>query len=320
MKLRREPPIDYIPPGYQVDLDRVVPTSGQGCGRVLVLLLVGVFLLVMMCGAVITMVNAGRSPRATPTSLPESPTDIAMAVETSLTPTAIPATLDEWSLRGTEIAQATASPTVDFCWWQTPSATPSLTPVPVTPDEWALHGTEIALQTGTPTNTPAPTQAPPRAWCDLITPATATFTPFPLLSPTPNGSETATQTPTETPQPVRPTATLFPAIKEVQSDTASAYSPPVQQAPQAVIVVHTAVVVQTQVQVQIVVVTARPTITNTPTATPTATLTETPTATPTETPTASPTATLTETPTNSPTPTATATSTETLIATMEVIQ
>jgi len=329
MKLRREPPIDYIPPGYQVDLDRVVPTGGQGCGRVLVLLLIGVGLLVGMCSAAITLINAGRSPRATatPTLTPVTSVDLMVAAANLPQPTAaIIPTLDEWSLRGTEIAQATASPTLDFCWWQTPTAIPSATAQPVTPDSWALHGTEIALQTGTPTNTPQPTQAPPRAWCDLVTPEqTPTFTPYPLslrdirltpvltrLTPTPTTSPTAR--PTEKP-------TLFPAIQEVYP-TAAEYAP-VQQAiaqpkPQTVYIVQTQVVVQTQVQV--IVVTARPTITPTPTSTATPTETPTSTSTLTETPTATPTETPTATPPATETSTATPTETATLFPTIEVIE
>ncbi len=281
-----------MPPGYQVDLDRLPPTSQSGCGRVLALGLLGITLIVMMCAGAVFLVTKATAKPPTPT-VANLPTENALAplvVSNTATFTAIP-TIDNWSATGTALFFATAqiTPTVDYCWFLTPSPIPSNTPVPVTPDEWALQGTQIALSTGTPTLTPFPTQAPPRAWCDA---QTATLTPFTLPTIDANGpTATASQTPTETAtatatKPLPPTA--FPPIQEVQPQTQ--YIPPAQPTPAPVIIIQTsAPVVVTVIQV------VTPVPSRTPTLTPTAT------ATPTETPTSTPTA------------------TETLIPTMEVI-
>lgn len=303
--------ITYADPGYQIDLDRIPHTPGTGCGRLLMLLLLGIGIIGALCWGIVSVINASHpqvmpTPAALPTHATGTPT---------LTPTDAP-TLDEWAVTGTALFFATlqATPTMDWCWYLTPSPIPSNTPMPVTPDAWALQGTQIALSTGTPTETPLPTQPPPRAWCDL---QTATFTPYPLPSVDPSmvtPSPVPTIGPTRTPAPL-PTATYFPAIQPVQPQ--QQYVPPAQQysapAPAApVIIVHTAAPVQITV---IKVVTA------VPSRTPTATATETPTSTPTETPTSTatetPTATLTSTPTATDTPTTIPT--ETLFPTIEVV-
>ena len=292
---QKQTPIHYMPPGYQVDLDRLPPTTQSGCGRVLVLSLAGLITLALMCaGAVFLVTNAtAQSPTPTAAALP---TDASILVSTeTLTPTAtaVP-TLDAWSMTGTALFFATAqvTPTIDYCWFLTPSPIPSNTPVPVTPDEWALQGTQIALSTGTPTLTPYPTQAPPRAWCDM---PTATETPFPTFTGDASITVTATNTPTPTPMPTRtPAPTAAPPQPQAQAQ------PLPQPTAAPVIIVHTAAPVVITV---VKVVTPVPSKTNTPTETPTATATETPTSTPTSTPTETPTATATETPTSTPTET-----------------
>lgn len=278
------------------------------------ILLAGIFAVIVVCGGTLVLVS---SAFAKP---PETPTPLTLVPlgqdERPLSATPIPTqiatqTLDAWAMTGTALAFAEASPTLDFCWHLTPSPVPSETPIPVTPDAWALQGTQTALSTGTPTNTPYPTQAPPKAWCDFITP---TFTPFPLPTIDPlmiTPSQTPTVAPTRTQAPP-PTATYFPVIQEAQPLPMQQYVPPAAtQAP--VIIIQTSAPIRVTV---IKVVTAIPSSTPLPTATSTATATPTHTPTVTETPTA----TATHTPTATETPTSTPTATETLLPTLEVIE
>src|SRR5690606_1335105 len=99
-------------------------------------------------------------------------------------------TLDEWEITGTALYfitqsptitptfSATPSPTMDYCWFLTPTLTPSNTPIPVTPDSWAMTGTHVFLASTTPTVPITPTQPPPRAWCDI----TPEQTPTPVVT------------------------------------------------------------------------------------------------------------------------------------------
>lgn len=309
----QQTPITYVAPEYKPDLDRLPAQGAGGCGRIVLILIAGLIAILAVCGGTIYLVSARRasaSPAITPT-ISSADTSLPTADEMP-SPTY---TLDAWAATGTALALITASPTMDYCWHLTPSPTPSVTPLPVTPDAWAATGTAIALSTGTPTNTPEPTQAPPRAWCDL---QTATFTPFPLPTRDPSqiastAKATQTNTPTAT---ITPPATYFPPIQEAQPPAQAPYVPPaqpVQPTAQPVIIVQTsAPVVVTVVKV----VTAVPS--RTPTAT--ATATETPTSTPTETPTTTPTLTSTPTATATETPTTTPTATETMFPTIEVIE
>lgn len=311
---RNDPPVLIRPPGYQVDLDRLQPVKGASCGRVVVLLVSFAVILLMVCGGVFLFIRSQTMPAQNPVLL----TLVATRPGATMTNT-IPPELDSWSLTGTALIHATASPTLDYCWWQTPTAVPTSTPVPVTPDAWALEGTARALETGTPTFTPMPTQAPPRAWCDLITP---TFTPFPLpVKPETAGTAgtpETTQDPApaamylESPTAVKPlTATPFPEmiIPSSRPPAAGPVSQPNAPAPVVIVQTEVHIIYQTAapapVVTELVIVTATYTPTFTATATATPTLTETPTETPTAT--AAPSETATET----PTPTETATATET---------
>lgn len=308
----QQTPITYVAPEYKPDLDRLPPTGAGGCGRIVLILIVGFFAIMTVCGGTIYLLSARRASAA-PIPLTTLPGDSSLPTPGEVSTS----TPDAWALTGTALALVEASPTLDFCWHLTPSPTPSVTPLPVTPDAWALEGTAIALSTGTPTNTPEPTQAPPRAWCDFTT---ATFTPFPLPSiDQASVTGTATSLPTLTPTAtIEPTATYFPPIREVQPSQPQYAAPapvqpqPVQPQPEQVIIVRTSPPVVVTV---VKVVTAVPT--STPTETPTSTPTETPTSTPSETPTATATETATSTPTE--TATATPTATETLYPTLEVI-
>ncbi len=309
--LKRKTPIDYIPPGYQVDLDNLQPLQETGCIRRLLLIIVGLAIVGGIFAGIGALVNQWLNPTPveTPTILTLVPLDGGAAAATA-TPSPAPTnTPDAWSQTGTALVhnEATPTPTVDYCWWQTPSPVPSFTPLPVTPDAWALEGTAIALQTGTATFTPYPTQEPPRAWCNHITP-TATFTPFEVIR--------AERTQEPTPQPsLQPT---LPSLSQLATQSLSRADSPQRVviqtviAPQVVIQTVVAPQIVTQIVVQevrienIVVVTATPTptplpptdmppdttdlpsLTPTPTETPTATATATETATATITETATP--------------------------------
>lgn len=303
----QQTPITYVAPEYKPDLDRLPATGAGGCGRIVLILVIGLIAILSICGGTIYLVSARRASAATIslTAAPEA-SSLPASGESTPSPTY---TLDAWAVQGTALALITASPTLDYCWFITPSPEPTNTAVPVTPDAWALEGTSIALSTGTATNTPEPTQAPPRAWCDF---ATEAFTPFPLPS-IDAGSMTATQTPTTTLTPtstIEPTPTYYPLIQEAQPPAQAPYVPPAQAQATSVPVI----IIQTSAPVSITVikvVTAVPTRTPLPTVTATSTATETATATltPTETATATLTMTATLTPTATPseTPTETAT-------------
>ena len=306
---RNDPPIVYRAPGYQVDLDRLQPVRGASCGRVAVLLLSFSGIVILICGGVFAFVRAQTAPKQDPVVLTlvagDAPSRIVIQTHTPKPP------LDAWSLTGTALVLATASPTLDYCWWQTPTAVPSPVGLAVTPDAWALQGTAYALETGTPTFTPMPTQPPPRAWCDLITP---TFTPFPLPAAARSEStqEPAPPLPTQPPPTARPptrepTNTPFPDITIPERQQSYQPQQPAPAAPVVVVQTQVVVVVQTAAPApavtEIVIVTA----THTPTFTATATATPTESETPTETPTATPSETPTETPTETASPTATAT-------------
>jgi hypothetical protein len=201
---RNDPPMTIVPEGYQPELDRLQANSGASCGRGVVLLFVFTGILLAVCGGVYAFVRAQTAPKRDPVVLTLVAADAPVSVIQTHTPK--PA-LDAWALTGTALIHIAASPTLDYCWWQTPTAVPSPTGLPVTPDAWALQGTAYALETGTPTFTPMPTQPPPRAWCDLITP---TFTPFPLPSREPESTQEAAPPPL----PTQPSPTARPPTRE----------------------------------------------------------------------------------------------------------
>jgi hypothetical protein len=307
-------PIHYVAPNYKAELDRLPPTGAGGCGRVVLIVVVGIIAMLSVCGGTAYLVSARRAAPMTPTPIDPLPTTDTPILTPTLTHT-----LDAWAAQGTALALTSATATLDYCWWMTPTIAPTNTPMPITPDAWSVTGTAIALSTGTPTNTPMPTQAPPRAWCDL---QTATFTPFPiptgntltpLITPTrPTNTPTGTFTPTYWP-------TFAQAQPQAQYVQPEPYSAPVNSAPivitsPPIVIVHTAPA--PQIVTQVIVVTAVPTKTLTPTETSSPTPTETPTLTPTETssPTPTETPTLTPTETSSPTPTETPTEIETIEA------
>lgn len=276
----RGAPITVLPSGYQPELDRLPPSSGAGCWRTLLLILLFIGILAGIVIGVIALVSSSQQVEEV---LP-TPTE-------TLTPTAT-ATLDAWSLTGTAIIEngPLFTPTPDYCWFLTPP--PTMTPVPIhTLDSWSIAGTAIFLQTQTPTHTPQPRHETPRSWCDHIPTSTAevifdeTWTPAP--------SSTATPAPTNTPRFVYPTAEDYGA-PVLPPTVQSQYQQPPQYQP-------------TFAPPTLVPPQASATRTPTPTITLTITPAETATDVPTETVTSTPSA--TETPTEIPTVTPTFTPT-----------
>jgi hypothetical protein len=165
---------EHVPPGYDVRLDRRQPPP-LGCAKIFVGFLILLVALVPLGWGVVTLLaQQQRSTVAIPTValLPS-------ATVPPVTPTATASlTPDEWAIYGTQLAIATASPTMDYCWWLTPSPVPTATPI-YTPDAWQLRGTEIYLA-----EHPAqpPTLAPARELCTSFPTwePTAIFTPYPL--------------------------------------------------------------------------------------------------------------------------------------------
>jgi hypothetical protein len=326
---RKAPPISFVPPGYREDLDRIPPSGKTGCFRIAGLSAAALAVVGLAGFIVLSIINANQpASQNTIQSITQIPTSTPPATATN----PATATVDSWGATGTALALITASPTLDYCWFLTPSPTPSNTPLPVTPDAWAATGTAIALETGTPTHTPPATQAPPRAWCDYVSQATATLTP--LAIPRRPGSQAAEATdelteeanpPLYLEQPLRssptrtahPTSTPLPPLILNTSAPPSAGQPPATSLPP--IQLNTSVPV---VQTIVVIVTATPvaqnptaTRTASPTNTPSATATHTATTTATNTPSATATATHTLTATETHTATTTATETHTATAT-----
>lgn len=323
-------PITVVPPGYQVDLDRLPPSGSSSIWRVLLLLALGIGVVVGFVFAVSWWMSKDAPPaEPTPeftaeaiTLVPTSTTAPTLTASVTATGTPSP-TLDSWSLTGTALLflTATATPTEtatpDYCWFLTPSPTPSLTPLPVTPDAWAATGTAVALETGTPTATPTATRQPPRAWCDITaTPTRRPWTidpdsteevvygtpPITLPAITPPNTWTPQPQPTQIPPLVINTSAPVPPLV-VNTDAPPAPPIVVPTNPPMIIIITATIAPTTLPPEQ----TEEPTPTETASATPTATPTE--TATPTDTPTA--TATPTETPTDTPSPTWTPSPTET---------
>lgn len=333
-----------LPPGYDPSIDRVPPRR-VGC-RSLVIMILLIFGVIGLCGGIavfgIGAVSASREETPTVEETEETtqePTPIvdhwgatgtALALITPTDTIQPSPTLDDWQLTGTSfffVTQSptitptfseTPSPTMDYCWHLTPTATPSNTPIPVTPDQWAMTGTAVFLASATPTVPMTPTRQPPRAWCDI----------------------TPEQTPTSViPFEVFPTFTWHPQPTAVPQVTLSqgewlGFQESFAPTPEVHITSEIIYITQPPEQIQIqIIITATPAIptpnfeltgawlamtafaqmtqsvtatpTNTPTATLTASFTPSWTFSPTNTPTATftPTATATATPTPTETPT-----------------
>lgn len=326
--LRHRTPIEMLAPGVDPSLNRE-PPSAVDVRRMMFLF--AVFGLVI-CGLVtfiLWQVSAGASNAEAAQVLEEVteeptlvqyievtsvPTSTLPPTETPLPTETIIPTFDSWALTGTALFFATSTatptwtPTLDYCWWQTPSPTPSVTPNQPTPtlDDWSLQGTQVFIEAHTLTPTAPPTQRPPRALCDMAVSPTPARTQddtipiydgrFPTLEPI---APPATWTPVPPPaEPVFQVPVQQPEIQQV-----------VITAPPQVIYVTTAP--QNPVVIVITATNIPATATNTPTHT--ATHTETPT------PTATFTATNTETPTFTPSPTLTPSLTPTDVPTNTLV-
>jgi len=272
-----------------------------------------------------SVVEATLAPSPTFTETTAAPEVIVYLPTATLPPSTALPTLNITEVLATYYALATAtptltpSPTLDLCWFLTPTGEPTATPIYVTPDAPQVRATAEAALTGTPTPTPTSTDAPPIALCDQV--FMMTLTPAGIIPPETTADPDATEElvyggigtlepfaapPTWTPPPA---AAGGGAPQVIYRDNIVYVTVPPQQ-PQIIYVT------QPPVQIMVpVIVTATPTPSFTPSMTPTATFTATFTETPTATPTETPSATLTETPTHTytptPTPTATSTPTET---------
>ena len=324
---------EHRPLNYDVLKDR--RQAGRGCRATLPLLIgLAVCAVTSLVWGFSQVLNVPSSPALNDAQLPtlaQLPTDDTAALKTlavgfpptntqrptqTLTPSP-----DSWGATGTALLNATASPTLNYCWWQTPSPTPTST-LPFTPDSWGATGTAVYVATN-PYRTPTP--PPPRELCDRIetwtpTPAqTATLTPLPFLLPvteetTPEVSPAYTLPVISPP----PTWTLPPGPTIIYQEVTVLAPPPepvIVTAP-PVVITSPPIIIQPPPQIIIITPTLGATVTSTasqfPTSTPSPTTppTETPTSTPSATPTDAPTVTPTSTPSATPTGTPTLDQTE----------
>lgn len=289
---KRRVETSFIPRGYYRDLDALPPREASGCGRMMFLILAFVGVLIFSCWGVMQLINSQTAPAPTPTLQ-----DIIY--EPTIEPSATPSptnTLDSWSATGTALVFQPPTATVDFCWFLTPTRTP--TPILlVTADAWSATGTAIWRERNPATPFVEPTATTPRSWCD-IEPATRTPTPILLRRET----ETETLTPTKT----------FTVVNigggNGGGGNSGGGSVIVPQIPPTYAPVQPTQIMPT-LPPPTVERTKKPK--KTKTATPTATFTEIPSLTPTFTETPTPTATFTEIPSLTPTFTETATPTAT---------
>lgn len=214
-------PKTIIPADYQVDLDRLPAQPATGFTG-----------LVMVFGVVISMLAGGfmlMTSRAAPAALPT-----AIATETQAA-TETP-TLDSWDMTGTAIANATASPTVDYCFWLTPTNTPL--PTVETVDSWGATGTAVYLATH-PHQTATPTPDFPKAWCNNRPTATltqeristqSTETPAPTFTSAPTNTATSAGGNGYNPPvpPVPPGYTVLPTVDLIALPTAAPTITPTQ--------------------------------------------------------------------------------------------
>lgn len=183
-------PVHYYPHGYMPELNSSIErphASNGGCGRLLVWTVAGAVVVGLLIWLGVSMLQRGTTEPATPTP---------SAFEALFTEVAATLTPDAWSATGTALAFATASPTVDYCWWMTPTPRPTRVPI-LTPDAWSATGTAVYLTENPPT-TPTSTPDAPRAWCNV-----ATATPQPSATAAPL---LATATATNTPRLIVPSA------------------------------------------------------------------------------------------------------------------
>jgi hypothetical protein len=210
--------------GYQPDLDRLPPRSyGCGCTSGIVILVLA--LIASGAFGVLFVMNAPSPATSAMEITPATSTDEPTSAQT--------ATLDDWSATGTALYLKTVVPTVDYCFWLTPTATTAT--LVYTPDAWQATGTAIYLATN-PHVPPTSTPDIPRVWCNNIPSPTPTLTPLSLSA---LSTETPTTAPTKKPPVVvqnnnnqmKPTMQIItqppapPAVDEHVIPLPTAYNP-----------------------------------------------------------------------------------------------
>jgi hypothetical protein len=244
-----------LPAGYYPELDRLPPPRAGakvGCSLPFVL-----GLLAMICGAAAWGLSAlASTPAPSPTAQALSAALEIASFTPEPEPTQAAPTLDAWSLTGTAMLYITASVTPDYCFWLTPTPTPTATLI-YTPDAWQATGTALYEATNPPQQ-PTPTPDIPRAWCNF--------------QPTATPTATITHTPAATlePEPTRRRSSAF-------SQAPSAFNPQGTNNDQGVIIIATAAILPMPTPPPVPTVepspkppkkTATPTITPTPTPDP----------------------------------------------------
>lgn len=190
---------------YQIDLDRL-PAQPAGCSGMLIVVMGAI--MAATAGGLLLFTSSNAAAAPTPT--------LAIVEDATPTPTESP-TLDSWAATGTALALATASPTVDYCFWLTPTQTALPTRAAV--DEWSATGTAIYEATH-PYQTATHTPDAPRAWCNNI----------PTLTPTLTALFIGTQA-TDTPAPTNTHTPVPTNTRQPTSNPDDGYIPPVPPAP-----------------------------------------------------------------------------------------
>lgn len=253
-------PKSFIPAGYQPELDRLPARQGPGCAPLIRL----AFVVIALIGGGIMLLLNFLNGQQRVESIPQAQTNVATLTPTAITsPTPAPTnTLDPWSATGTALVYQPPTATADYCWFLTPSPTPTAV-ILTKPDAWSATGTAIWHRENPPTPIVSPTATTPRSWCDYET-ATPTPTAFILDR---SGTVTPSQTPT-----AMPTRTPYPIAPQPQTGGGNIPVPPTE---------IPIVIIPTSIPPTLAPPTIRPTKhkkTRTPTMTPT--FTETPTLTP----------------------------------------
>ncbi len=318
---------EHVGAGYEPLLDRR-QSEGFGCGKLFFLVLLLVAILAALYFGVTSFIEAQNTEDPLPPTLAQLPS-ASPTFTPSSTPTRMPFTVtpDSWGATGTAIFLGTQPPTLDYCWWLTPS--PTFTPtLPYTPDAWQATGTAVYMATNPAVS---PTSPPPRELCTDYQPFTATITPLPRYrgEDAEGGVKSSMDfgpTPTFTMPPaietyfvtsMAPSPTPYIVIQQVEVPVEVIREVPVEipvEVPVQIILTSPPQIIEQPIYVELppIIITATLTNTLTPTMTwtPSATFTVTPSATATLTLTHTPSPTSTYTTTATPTPTPTETETE----------
>lgn len=210
-------PRRIVPPGYNPALNRT-PQKGNSFSCLPLVLVLGLLLVVGAGG-----VMAARAAFTPATAAPR-PT-IYRTETATITPT-----LDAWAMTGTAMMYITASATLDYCFWLTPTGTFTPT-LEHTPDEWSATGT-AAYEATYPPQTATHTPDVPRVWCNNIPTVTPTFTRLAGLTTTATAippTETSTPLPTNTQPPPPPNDNgggSLPGMPTPPPDVLPTFEPP----------------------------------------------------------------------------------------------